>query len=149
MLYRSKPGDTVLDFGCGTGRGAAKLQSMGCIVTGIDLAQNSLDAGVSVPVIHACLWDLPDVTAMHGYCTDVMEHIPTEKVHAVLSGIAARVPQCYFNISTQPDAMGALIGKTLHLTVKPADWCRVELERHWRDVTVNPTAGEMVAVCRT
>ena len=143
------PGDTVLDFGCGTGRGAAALQSMGCKVTGIDLASNSLDAGVKIPVIRSCLWDLPDVTADHGYCTDVMEHIPAEKVHAVLSGIAARVPQCFFNISTQPDAMGVLIGKTLHLTVRNADWWLAELLKHWPVVGVTVGQGEMVAVCRT
>lgn len=142
-----QPGDDVLDFGCGTGRGAAKLRSMGCVVTGIDLAQNSLDAGIDIPVIHACLWDLPDVTAKHGYCTDVMEHIPTEKVSAVLSGIAARVGGCYFNISTQPDNMGALIGKTLHLTVRPAQWWRDELKKHWKRVDVFASSGEMEAVC--
>lgn len=142
-----KPGDAVLDFGCGTGRGAAALQSMGCKVTGIDLAANSLDPGIKIPVIRSCLWDLPDVTAKHGYCTDVMEHIPTEKVHAVLSGIAARVTRCYFNISTQPDNMGALIGKTLHLTVRPAQWWRVELEKHWKHVAITAGSGEMEAVC--
>lgn len=144
---KMQKGDSVLDFGCGTGRGAAKFMELGFDITGIDLADNSLDSGLLVPVIHACLWDLPDVTAKHGYCTDVMEHIPTEKVDAVLANIAARVGSCYFNISTQPDAMGVLIGQSLHLTVQNASWWREKLLKQWRDVTIEDMGGEIVAIC--
>jgi len=144
-----KAGDDVLDFGVGTGRGAAKLMARGVHVTGIDLAENSLDADCRhVPAINACLWNLPDITAKHGFCTDVMEHIPPEKVDAVLNGIAARVEDCYFNISTQPDAMGALIGQMLHLTVQPGKWWHEQLAKHWRYVWLQDQGGEVVAVCR-
>lgn len=143
-----RAGDTVLDFGIGTGRGAAKLQALGYDVTGIDITDNSLDEGVRVPVIQACLWDMPEVSAKHGFCTDVMEHIPPEKVDAVLAGIRERTEGCYFNISTQPDAMGVLIGQPLHLTVKPVGWWADQLRKHWALVYVEDVGGEVVAVCK-
>jgi len=142
-------GDELLDFGCGTGRGAAKFIELGLNVIGIDLAENSLDPNCRhVPVLHAPLWNMPDVTAKHGYCTDVMEHIPTEKVDAVLNGISTRVEGCYFNISTQPDAMGAMIGQPLHLTVQPAAWWREKLCKYWPNVEMHADGGELVAICK-
>lgn len=148
-LMPVKSGESVIDFGIGTGRGAARLQRHGASVKGVDLARNCLDAGVSVHVYHAPLWAMPDITADHGFCTDVMEHIPEDKVSAVLSGIAVRVKDCYFNISTQPDVMGATIGRKLHLTVKPVSWWSAELRKHWNSVNVfDVGGGDLVAICR-
>ena len=41
-------GDTLIDFGCGTGRAAQKFADMGLEVTGVDIAENALDEGVSI-----------------------------------------------------------------------------------------------------
>lgn len=56
-----RPGMTILDVGCGTGRHAVELASRGLLVTAIDLSEGMLDqararaesAGVAVEWIHA------------------------------------------------------------------------------------------------
>jgi len=133
-----KPGDTLADFGCGTGRPAAAMQRMGAIVVGIDHAVNCLDPDVNINFLKCNLWDLPpDLKADFGYCTDVMEHIPTEKVDAVLAGIRRIVQKkAFFQIATFPDKMGKHIGETLHLTVQTPEWWEAKLSEHWGSVIV-------------
>ena len=144
-----KEGDTLIDFGCGTGRPARAFQEAGIHVTAVDFAVNCLDEGVKVPFRQACLWNLPDdMIATYGFCTDVMEHIPPEKVDAVLANIrAATTDGVFFQIATRPDTMGRLIGRTLHLTVKSADWWAHRLRLAWPNVTVKAGVGSMTAVC--
>ena len=135
-LLGMKIGDSVIDFGCGTGRGAMALRSRGFDVTALDFAPNCLDPEVTVPFVQGCLWDLPDIRADWGYCTDVMEHIPTEKVCDVLRGIATRVKGCYFAISTRDDSLGWIAGKKLHLSVlEPIQW-RQLLGGIWNHIDV-------------
>lgn len=129
----------LLDFGCGAGKAAKALQGDGLDVVGLDHV-NALE--VEIPFRQTALWSLPNpVPAMmpadFGICCDVMEHIPPEKVDAVLDGIARSVDgPVYFSISTVPDMFGAAIGKTLHLTVQPAAWWREQLGARWASVTV-------------
>lgn len=130
-------GDSVIDFGCGPGRATALLKAMGCDVLGVDIAGNCLDAGVDVPLRVACLWDLPeDIEGDYGICCDVMEHIPPERVDAVLAGIRKATGKgAFFNISFQPDAFGPrTIGEPLHLTVRHPRWWFGKLKQHWRHV---------------
>lgn len=127
-------GSSVIDFGCGTGRATKKLQNYGCDVVGIDIAPNALETDVKF--VKAILWDLPGyVTADYGICCDVMEHIPPEKVGAVIENIArAVVKGVYFRIDFGPDEMGAIIGQPLHLTVRPAVWWKAQLHAHFKTV---------------
>ena len=53
-----------------------------------------------------------------------MEHIEPEKVATVIKNIMGAADKVFFQISTVPDTMGALIGQQLHLTVEPAAWWR-------------------------
>jgi len=139
-----EPGDTVIDFGCGTGRGAQALQDRGMQVTAVDFAPNCLDAGITVPFVQGCLWDLPDIRADWGYCTDVMEHIPTEKVGDVLRNIAERVKGCFFVIATRDDSLGWIAGKKLHLSVLTADQWRQLMGGLWQNVTVVEGDGGVI-----
>src|SRR6185503_12669572 len=107
----------VIDFGCGTGRSMQVFKANDFKVLGIDIASNSLDDDIELPVTHACLWDLPELQGDFGYCTDVMEHIPPAKVMDVLRNIMRCVPECFFQISLVDDNMGSLIGERLHLSV--------------------------------
>jgi hypothetical protein len=55
-------------------------------------------------------------------CTDVMEHIPTKDVDQVLLNIMSAAQHVFFQISTEQDSCGKMIGEELHLTVKPPEW---------------------------
>lgn len=131
-----KPGDKLIDFGCGTGRPAMEFQRLGASVLGVDHATNCLDQGSNITFLQCCLWDMPpNLLTDYGYCTDVMEHIPPEKVDAVLSEIKRIVRnKVFFQIATFPDGMGKRIGETLHLTVQHPDWWKAKLSEHWGSV---------------
>jgi hypothetical protein len=142
------PGDSLIDFGCGTGRASAKFRSLGIKVKSIDFASNCVDPGIELDFIQACLWDLPDIKADFGYCTDVMEHIPLEKVGDVLSGIAARCNGAYFNIATRDDSLGSLIGRKLHMTVMIAEGWRKLMEHYWQSVEMMEREGEVTFILK-
>lgn len=149
---RPKSGAEVIDFGCGTGRGAFMLVLPPPVggnlkVTMLDFVNNSLDEDVrnmlttQAHVLRFLKRDLEqpiDVAAEYGFCTDVMEHIPPDKVDQVLNNILLSAQHVFFGISTVEDACGALIGKTLHLSVHPFQWWMQKfIERHclvhWAD----------------
>lgn len=130
---------SVTDFGCGDGKALDLLIASGFEAMGVDLVTLRSD------VVNACLWDLPTSLPVveYGFCADVMEHIPTEKVDAVLRNIAGKVTgAAYFRISTAPDGMGALIGETLHLTVRPADWWRQHIASAFGAAIVKRVAAD-------
>ena len=113
----------VIDFGCGTGRGGLALSKAGLDVTLVDFVSSARDhEALSLPFLE---WDLTvpcPLRAPYGFCCDVMEHIPPADVPTVLRNILACVTTCFFQISTRPDNLGALIGHDLHLTVQPPAW---------------------------
>jgi hypothetical protein len=140
----------VADFGCGTGRVVASLQDLGYDAVGVDIADNC-GAGHYVPFIRAALWEaekLPKVD--YGLCTDVLEHLPPEKVLDTLRAIHGAVAQsCYLNIDTIPDAFGINIGERLHLTVESAEWWERTLKTVWPVVTkVREDERQAIFVCR-
>jgi len=131
-----EPGQTLHDFGAGTGRAARRFADKGMSVLAIDHADNALE--VAVPFIKTCLWDMQDLPeADHGFCCDVMEHIPEQRVQDTLAAIRAKVRKsCYFRIATRPDQLGKLIGQPLHLTVRSGEWWRRQVEGHFDLVDV-------------
>lgn len=147
LLYM-QPDQTLIDFGAGTGRATAWFRDRGLDVLAVDFAENALET--SVPFVNACLWDMPDLSAELGYCCDVMEHIPPEKVGHVLSAIRARITGAvYFRIATRPDKMGQLIKSRLHLTVQSGEWWRRQLEAKWGIVDVVENNGrDLIAIAR-
>jgi len=129
----------VIDFGCGTGRAAKKFQDRGYHVIGVDLAANCLDEGVDIPLINACLWELPVMWADWAFCTDVMEHIPEEKVTSVFSSIRMRTEKgAFFQIHTAQDGFGSQVGEVLHLTIKNGEWWKSQAEMFWDNVKILP-----------
>jgi len=110
---------TLIDYGCGTGRAGRKLSKAGLNVTMIDFAQNCLDEKVKEATkdndsLRFILHDLtkpliPDVleAASHfGFCCDFMEHIPEEDVDAVLDIILSTSKHVFFQIACVPDNHG-------------------------------------------
>lgn len=118
---RPEEGASVTDWGSGSGQAADAMIGMGFAVRMVDIAANAY-RGPHGPVIEASLWELPeDMEATeYGFCADVMEHIPTEYVEAVLAGIAKRTTKaCYFQIALFDDHW---YGRNLHLSVFPPEW---------------------------
>lgn len=130
-------GASFTDWGCGTGVVGEALAKQGHPVTLVDIAQNAYRG--SLPFVVASLWDLPESLEAtdHGYCADVMEHVPPEHVDATIEQIAKRTRvSAFFQIALFEDHFGEQIGETLHLSVFPPAWWRVRLVEHF------PAGGE-------
>lgn len=131
----AKPSGRVIDFGCGTGRGALKLKEAGCDVLLVDFAGNSRDPeALRLPFRKHDLTQPLEETADYGFCTDVMEHIPPADVDKVLKTIFTSAPKVFFQISLVDDVCGELIGHPLHLSVYPYEWWLEKLGHYGRVV---------------
>jgi hypothetical protein len=125
----------IIDFGTGTGRGALVLHKLGFDVTMIDIADNCLDKEVEERIgnrlVIGNLWDKLDLPkAEEGFCTDVMEHIPPEKVDYVIKNILSMTYRSFFHICLREDHFGQVLDEHLHLTVRPFTWWRDKLMEH-------------------
>lgn len=143
-----RPGQRLIDYGAGPARATAEFAARGLAVLAVDIADNARET--TVPFLEACLWDLPSdlCPVEYGYCCDVMEHIPLERVAAVLDGIARRtLAAAYFRIATRPDVMGKrLIGEPLHLTIRDGAWWRDRVAEHFASVEVLRDTGRDVMI---
>lgn len=145
----AKPHGKVIDFGCGTGRGALLISVLtGCEVLALDFAENSLDTATKIILNfrkHDLREPLQEPTSDFGYCTDVLEHIHPDDVEKVLRNIFVASRRVFLGISTVPDHFGpAIAGEPLHLTVQPHSWwkeklekmgCRIDREEEHEDVS--------------
>ncbi|MGQ9367310.1 tetratricopeptide repeat protein [Azospirillum sp. ST 5-10] len=124
---------TILDAGCGSGKTSQYIMTSApgeFEVFGFDIAENCLDPFFDAIkdryLTVGCLWrrdDFPrDYDAV--VCTDVLEHIPPDKVPAVLSNLRAVCRRvAYLGIALFADGFGPQeLGEPLHLTVEPPDW---------------------------
>ena len=133
-IARPRPDAQIIDFGAGTGRGAQMLciQGQNFRVHMVDFAANCLDDAVRewmenhpdrLTFTQCDLTSKIPLVAEYGYCTDVMEHIPPDAVDQVLLNILSSAQHVFFQISTEQDSCGKLIGEELHLSVhEPAWW---------------------------
>ncbi|MCH7782306.1 methyltransferase domain-containing protein [candidate division KSB1 bacterium] len=124
---------SVLDAGCGSGKLMQRLMTEHADefdVHGFDISGNCLDPyfdGMKNEVLTVgCLWNRDDLPGEYDavICTDVMEHIPTDRVPAVLENLRRCTRKfAYFAIALFPDGFGPLlIGEPLHLTVERPGW---------------------------
>jgi SAM-dependent methyltransferase len=131
----AKPDGLILDFGCGTGRAGIKLAQKGYAVILIDFTDNCRDhEALSLSFIQADLSKPMPIRGEYGYCTDVMEHIPTELVAQTIANIMNAGRKVFFQISTVDDSLGALIGEPLHLTVNSYEWWRGQFISNGYDI---------------
>lgn len=143
-----RPGETLIDWGCGKGTPARQFMGKGLKVTGLDIAHNCLDVGVDVPLVVGCLWDpnLPaSLVADYAFCTDVLEHIPERKVGAAIGVISSRTRKsAVIQVCCVPDSWGAKIDppQQLHLTVWSALEWGFELRQYWTTVRQLPVGGK-------
>lgn len=144
-------GDTLTDFGCGTGRAAHRFLERGLNVQLIDIAPNCLDGEIQaltlilphrIAFTEACLWELDSDTQTTDwlYCCDVMEHLPPDKVAQTLQQLACRNKKggC-FQIFLEDDlAFGTLSQEHLHLTIQTQKWWVAQLSKHWEVLAFGP-----------
>lgn len=140
-IAKPAAGDTVIDFGAGTGRGSLMLYFMAKMkVTMLDFASNCLDEDLvaatknfpdRINFLEHDLTQPVEAHARYGYCTDVMEHIPPEDVDKVLHNILDAAQSVFFRISTTPDVMGPrYLKQHLHLTVQDYSWWAKKFIEH-------------------
>ncbi len=124
----------VIDFGCGDGQASVKLADLGFKVVGVDHVDARRKGKRKYHFIQKNLWDPFDdgLRAEYGFCCDVMEHIPEEKVDDVLKNILSCVRHCFFSISLTEDGFGEHpeINERLHLTVRSYSWWRKKLSQY-------------------
>lgn len=115
---------TVIDFGCGTGRGAMELRNHGHQVVAVDFANNCLDWNIRehIELHQADLTQPMLLRGDYGFCVDVMEHITPDQVDNVIRNIMECVPVCFFQISLVDDDLGSVIKQKLHLSVHSRYW---------------------------
>ena len=150
-----KTTDSVLDAGCGAGKGALALRHSGHVgrIHLCDITDEGLvpEARHDFLFTRVCLWsDLyPQLPFMLGrrfdwaICCDVMEHIPEAFTMLVVERLLSVTRKgVFFSICFEQDQMGTLIGKSLHHTVQPFTWwrdCLKELGhmKECRDLVIN------------
>ena len=148
-------GCTLIDWGCGTGRAALHLSEYGLDVTAVDFAFNCLDKEVKEKTKNNKLFRFvehditqpTELTATYGFCTDVMEHLPTDQVDDAIEVMLSACRNVYFQISTQQDVFGKReeIDEDLHLTVQSYQWWLKKFVEH--DVIIHRSAdGHMGCV---
>ena len=138
--------ETLVDYGCGTGRAARDWAEKGLEVTAVDIAENCLDKGVQeefpFEFKEACLWQLPEfIGGDYAYCTDVLEHIPEQFIEGTLAIIAERTSKAaYFVVATFDDQW---FGLKLHMTVKTAAWWKELFTKCFPGATYEINAGRL------
>ena len=82
LLAEVRPGERVLDLGCGAGHFLAALLDAGAQAVGVDIAEAALErARTTVPNVDVRLLEDGVIPAGHGefdlvWCSEVLEHIP-------------------------------------------------------------------------
>jgi polysaccharide pyruvyl transferase WcaK-like protein len=134
-FFKTQGVRTVLDAGIGSGKLCRKMLSMGFDCHGVDIADNCLDAelaGMKDELLTiGALWDQGLLTA-GAYdavvCTDVLEHVPTERISEVIENFWLWTRRYVFlQIALFDDEFGRSVGEPLHLTVKPMEWWDAQL----------------------
>jgi hypothetical protein len=139
--------ESILDVGGGNGGMRKFFPAAG--YTTLDIAPNS---GADI-IADISEYDLgPEDAGSYDWVVaiDMLEHLPTDRVHDALRNINNLV-RCgaVFLISTRPDRGGKKIGATLHMTVREPGWWVNQLADHFTGVQcVRVVKGEYcIVVC--
>lgn len=133
-IAKPQEGQTLLDIGAGNGAASVALAKRDLIVEGFDIVSDAWKANAETAQTffhQGCLWhSLPAFDFKrkfdHGYCCDVMEHIPPQFVGLSIANALKSCERVFFSISFKRDVHGDAIRDRLHLTIESFSW--------WRDV---------------
>lgn len=114
---------TVLDYGCGKGLLAKKIQK--------ELNIKCYCYDVAIPQFN----QLPDEKIDFLINTDVLEHIPEENLDSVLEEISSISQNCFFNISCRRAGQTLPNGHNAHCTIYPPRWWYKKLNNYFDSVT--------------
>ncbi len=111
----------VVDIGCGPGR-ATKELARNYLVSQVDFVDSRDDTErISFEECDIAKARPKAVDeADYGFCVDVMEHIAPEDVPATIRNTVAKLGT-FYQISTEEELWGDMIGQRLHLTVMPPE----------------------------
>jgi SAM-dependent methyltransferase len=128
---------TILDAGTGSGKGALALDHAGfdvvcCDVTAAGLVPEARYFPFYITSLWHDLWPIARGVGHPGrtqfdyvYCTDVLEHLPTQFTMLAIDQML-RVARAgvFLGVSLVPDNFGIWMGESLHQTVQPFTWWR-------------------------
>src|SRR5262245_55938455 len=110
---------SVIDFGCGQSALPDMIQESG--VPTVRRYDPALPAYAERPSAKSDLL----------VCVDVLEHVPDASLDDVLSDMASLARNALLIIDIEPARQFLPNGENAHCTVRPPEWWREELARHW------------------
>lgn len=121
VLKTMRKGDKVLDIGCGDCTTVIGLREAGVDCMGVDISLVGVPHGLH-GIFGAPIWNMPFDDNQFDYTvsSDVLEHVPPEKISASIKEIFRVTKRKTFNVVALFD--GILNGVVLHMTVKPIEW---------------------------
>jgi hypothetical protein len=115
---------TVLDFGCGRGTLKPALEPLHP-----DVIVTEYDPGVPGKDV------LPMIPVMFVVSTDVLEHVEEEYLPATFRTLDwLAIEGVFLNIDLAPSKSFLPDGRNTHITIKPADWWRLQLNLYMPDM---------------
>lgn len=118
----------LLDIGCGDGTTVVELRKKGWLCDGLDITLAGLKPEATKGFYESALWAMPFNDREFGFTfsTDVLEHIPPEKIEDSIKEIfrISRHRTLHI-IATFPHEMD---GIDLHLTVRPISWWQEQFD---------------------
>lgn len=146
---KNSKGDSVTDFGCGTGRAALRFLGHNMQVQLVDITKNALDESIDalchlderISFIEASVWELPEEVEVTDwiFSADLLEHLPEERIDTAFSAMASRTRKGgMLQIYLEDEPFGELIGERLHLTLKSRQWWIDKVAKYWEITLVSP-----------